>query len=271
MKTNISWLQKNSLFGYFFLAYAISWSISIPMALVSQGILNWKIPFYLHYFCAYGPMLSAVIMTYVTQGKSGLFALLNRLSIRGMKMPWWFAAFSPLIVYFVLVIVFRFVQGEWTNFSLLGDVNFLPNLGVWALFLWIFTYGLGEEIGWRGYALPRLQKNMSALNATLLLGTLWALWHLPFFFYLFEPFIAIGWFFGLMCGAVLLTWLYNSTDGKLLVLVLWHGAFNFITGSAAGDGLVAMVMSTFVMIWAVLLVFIYKPATLSHNSKHIVE
>jgi membrane protease YdiL (CAAX protease family) len=270
MNTKISRLQKYSLPGYFILAYAISWTIGIPLALIAQGKLDWQIPFSVHYFYAYGPMLAAFIMTGLTKGKSGIADIFRRLFKWRMRPVWWIITFSPLLGYLVIVVVQRLIQGEWADFSLLGEVNFLPKLGFGALFLWIFTYGIGEEIGWRGYALPRLQEKMSALSATLVLGALWALWHLPIFFYLFDPAIAIGWFFGLMSGAILFTWIYNSTDGSLLAVALWHGSFNFITASAAGEGLGAAIMSTFVMIWAVALIFIYKPASLSTKEKQVV-
>ena len=271
MNTKTSWLQKNSLLGYFVLAYAISWTIGIPLALIAQGKVDWQIPFPVHYLYAYGPMLSALIMTGFTKGRSGIADIFKRLFKWRMSFGWWMISLSPLAAYFVIVLVQRVIQGEWVDFSLLGEVNFLPNLGIGALSLWIFTYGIGEEVGWRGYALPRLQEKMSALNATLVLGVLWALWHLPIFFYLFDPAIAIGWFFGLMSGAILFTWLYNSTDGSLLAVALWHGTFNFITASAAGEGLGAAIMSTLVMVWAVALIFVYKPANLSAQEKQVIE
>ena len=267
MKTNTSWIQRNSLLGYFVLAYAISWSVGIPLALITQGKVNWNIPFSIHYFYAYGPLLSALIMTGLTKGSEGIAEIFKRLTTFQMKPIWWLVAISPLPAFFLIVVVLRVIQGEWVDLGLLGQVNFLPNLGIGALFLWIFTYGIGEEVGWRGFALPRLQAKMSALNATLVLGVLWALWHLPIFFYLFEPAIALGWFFGLMCGAILFTWMYNSTDGSLLAVALWHGSFNFITASAAGEGLGAAIMSTLVMVWAIVLIFLYKPANLSTHEK----
>ncbi|MBN8580145.1 MAG: CPBP family intramembrane metalloprotease [Anaerolineae bacterium] len=269
MNTNATWLQRNSLTGYFFLAYAISWSIGIPLALIAQEKVNWEIPFAVHYLYSYGPMLAALIMTALTKGKSGMVDIFKRLTTWRMRPVWWLLALSPLPAYFLIVIVLRLIQGTWVDLSLLGQVNFLPNLGIGALFLWIFTYGIGEEVGWRGYALPRLQEKMSALNATLLLGVLWALWHLPIFFYVFDTAIAVGWFFGLMCGAILFTWMYNSTDGSLLAVALWHGSFNFITASGAGEGLGAAIMSTLVMIWAIVLIFIYKPANLSTREKQV--
>jgi len=73
-----------------------------------------------------------------------------------------------------------------------------------------------------------------------------------------------------MCGAILLTWLYNSTGGSIFSVALWHGTFNFITASAAGEGLGAAIMSTLVMVWAVALIFIYKPANLSKQTKQVV-
>lgn len=267
----VVWFQEHSLTGYFLLAYAISWSIGIPLALIAQGKVDWQIPYYVHYFYAYGPTLAALIMTGLTKGSAGIADIFKRLTNWKMSPFWWMVTISPLLGYAVVVLILRLIQGMWIDLSLLGQVNFLPNLGIGALLLWIFTYGIGEEIGWRGYALPRLQARMNSLSATLVLGVLWAAWHLPIFFYLFDPAIAIGWFLGLMCGAILLTWLYNSTGGNLLSVALWHATFNFITASAAGEGLGAAIMSTLVMVWAILLIFIYKPVNLSRRERQAIS
>jgi membrane protease YdiL (CAAX protease family) len=154
----------------------------------------------------------------------------------------------------------------------LGTISFLPYLGGGAWLLWILTNGFGEEIGWRGFALPRLQQRHSALTATLILGSLWAFWHLPFLFYLpnFRAMGLVGFpglALGILCGAIVLTWLYNGTNGSVLAASLWHGAFNFVTASAAGQGTVAMIMSIVVMVWAILIVVVFKPASLSRAPK----
>lgn len=174
MNTKQSWFQRHPLLGYFLLAYAISWAIGIPLGLNPQGKINWQLPFYVHYLYAFGPMLAAFIMTGFTKGKSGISDIFKRLLNWHMHPVWWIVTFSPLAGYLIIVIIQRFIQGTWIDFSLLGQVNFLPNLGFGALILWIFTFGIGEEIGWRGYALPRLQQKMNALSATLVLGLLWA-------------------------------------------------------------------------------------------------
>ncbi len=254
--------MNNSIVGYFILAYGISWIIGIPLALAAQRGNPQSIPFAIHYLYAYGPMLSAIIMTWLTEGSRGIKELFGRILKWRVKLIWWGIAFSPLILLAVVATVQRLIQGTWMDFNLLGQVNFLPDLGVGALFLWVFTFGFGEEIGWRGYALPRLQKDHSALSATLILAVFWALWHLPQFFYLFDTTILVGWFLGLTAGAIVFTWLYNSTEGSIPIVAVWHGAFNFITASAAGEGLIAAILSAIVMVWAVVVIFLFRPANL---------
>jgi membrane protease YdiL (CAAX protease family) len=109
-----------------------------------------------------------------------------------------------------------------------------------TLLVHTITYGIGEETGWRGFALPRLQRERTAIHATHLLAIGWGLWHLPTFFEnaSFTGMGAlelIGWSAGLWMGAIFLTWLYNSSRGSLLVVVLWHGLFNQFAASEASS------------------------------------
>ena len=141
-----------------------------------------------------------------------------------------------------------------------------------ALPLWVLTFGIGEETGWRGFALPRLQESHSPLGATIILWVFWALWHLPLFFYSYEVSILPGFLIGLLAGAINFTWLYNSTDGSILLVALWHGTFNFTTAcSSCKTGLSAAVISTLVMVWAVAIVLFYRsrafPRTIPHGLK----
>jgi membrane protease YdiL (CAAX protease family) len=162
-----------------------------------------------------------------------------------------------------VAVVLGFIQGQWSGFGALGLIEFLPDLGIGALLFWFLTFGFGEETGWRGYALPRLQQGRSPLSATLILWVFWALWHLPLFFYLYDATSVLGLLLGLLAGAVTLTWLYNSTGGSILLVAVWHGAFNFVTGCVACKaGATAAILSTLVMVWAVVLVAWFKPATL---------
>lgn len=262
--------NSRELIAYFVLAYAISWAIGIPLALAKQGIIQPIFPFWFHYLVAYGPLLSALIVTWTTRGPQGMKELWGRIVRWRVGGPWWLVALSPLLIGLVLLLAMNLLSGADISLSALGNLNFLPPLGIGAFFLWILTFGIGEETGWRGFALPRLQKRHNALTATAILAFLWALWHLPQFFYLFEPSIAIGWAIGLFTGAVVFTWLVNSAEGSILIAAIFHGCFNYITASDAGNGLLAAVVSTVVMVWAVIVIFVYKPRSLSRKEKFVV-
>jgi membrane protease YdiL (CAAX protease family) len=253
--------------AYFILAYAISWSIGVPLALGNQGIIPSILPLWMHYFVGYGPMLSALIVTWASQGGPELRELGQRMIKWRVRPIWWMAAVSPLIISLVVVLILNLVTGSQIHLSALGQVHFLPPLGIGALVLWILTFGIGEETGWRGYALPWLQKDRTALYATLILALVWALWHVPQFFYLFDPAIAIGWAIGLLAGAIVFTWLFNSSSGSILIVAIWHGCFNFTTASSAGNGILAAVVSTVVMVWAVVVIVLFKPKDLSKQER----
>ena len=262
--------NSKHLVTYFLLTYVIAWAIEVPLALAKQGVIQSILPQWFHYLVAYAPMLSALIVTWATQGQPGLKELWERITRWRIGGIWWVAAFSPLLLGLVVVLAMNLISPNKISLSELGEVNFLPPLGIGALFLWIFTFGIGEEIGWRGFALPRLQRNHNALSATAILAFFWALWHLPQFFYLFEPGIAMGWAIGLFTGAVVFTWLLNSTNGSILPVAIFHGCFNYVSSSNAGGGLLAAIVSTLVMIWGVAVIFIYKPKMLSSKEKFVI-
>ena len=261
-QTAVSPNDYGNLIAYFVLAYALSWSIGIPLALTHQGIIPAILPQWMHYLIAFGPTLSALIVTGVGQGIPGLKELGKRI-FKWSCLKWWGVAFSPLLFGMFAIWMLNRFTGSEIRLSDLGMVNYLPELGVrGALLLWIFTFGLGEETGWRGFALPRLQKGRSALTATMILSAFWALWHAPQFFYLFDPSMVVGWLVGLFAGAVILTWLYNSSPDNILPVAIWHGCFNFMTASTADIGMLPAVLSAFVIVWAVFVIVRYKPKNL---------
>jgi len=259
-----TWLRQHPLVAYFGLAYAYSWLLSVPLAVAhQQGIVA---PFGLHYFTAWGPLLAAFAVTWLTTGGGGVRKLLARTGAWRIGWLWWLVALSPLLVY-GLVALGMGLFGNWLDFGLLGTVKFLPKLGLVALPLWLLTFGFGEETGWRGFALPHLQQHYNALTASLILGVLWLGWHIPFFFYIYDVATLPGVVLGLLAGTILLTWLYNSTAGSVLAVAVWHATFNYITASGAGVGLVAATLSTLVMVVAVLVVVIWRPEHLSHRQR----
>jgi len=261
--------MKKSIITYFVLAYALSWCAFIPLALSAQGILQ-GVPSWLHFVGAFGPLLAAFFVTWRTNGKAGLRELLGRMTRWRIGLRWiLIAILSPVVLFMIAILILRMVTGTWPNLDQFGFIAEFPRLswiGGWLL--WILTFGLGEETGWRGFALPRLQNSLNARSASLILGLLWAGWHIPVFFYNYEIsfFGILAFLIGILSGSAFLTWLYNSTVGSVLATILWHGAYNAAVAGAQGE-ISAMVTAGIIL----LVIFIgnrYGPETLSHREKH---
>jgi membrane protease YdiL (CAAX protease family) len=275
-QTTVSiWTKKHPVLAYFILAVALSWSVELPLAAAAQGWLNLQIPIAIHYLAAFGPMLAGIVMTWVTGGSGGLKELWGRatkwrVGLTGAA----FAILSPVALFALASIVIRLMGGEWPDLRLLGAVNYLPFLGIAVLPLWLATYGFGEEVGWRGFALPRLQKGRNALSASVILGLMWSLWHVPAFLYL-DTYVKAGGLavfpgvaFGIVMGAIVLTWLYNTTHGSVLMVAVWHALFDLFTAAKAIDAYNSALQSAVIMIGAVIIVVAFKPANLSRVEKH---
>lgn len=261
-----SWFKKVSLVFYFILAYAITWCFELPLVFSTRGLIETRIPMAIHYLGAFGPMLAALIVTALTEGPAGIRALISHGCKWRVQVRYYaFAILAPIALFTLAVLVNRVISGEWPDLSLLGEADYLPYLGtLGALLLWILTYGLGEETGWRGYALPRLQKNYSAATSTLILAVLWAFWHVPAFFYR-DTYIQMGllgfpmFLISITFATMVFTWLYNSTGGSLPLVILFHAFFNWLSVSGAGGDFAGFIMSVPVIIWAIFVVRRYGP------------
>src|SRR5918994_984380 len=214
----VSLIRRHPLISFFVLAYALSWW---PWILYAFGLSPLVI-------ASFGPFLAALVVLAITQGKSGIGGLLRRMvGWRGGIR--WYAAALLLPVGIALAATALNVLlgaqapsaadlGGWTGlFSSFAVVLLIPGLG-----------GTWEEPGWRGFALPSLQAGRSALVASLILGAVWALWHLPL--------LAIGQMGGwdiviIMAWTLVLTWVYNGTGGSVLIVMLFHAMFNTVSGS----------------------------------------
>ncbi len=209
----------------------------------------------------------------MTTGLAGLHNIVRRYAIDRAQLGWLaFCALLPIVLFALAIFLARLINGEWPDILAIGRTNFLPDLGLATWLMWIVTSGIGEETGWRGFALPHLQTRYNTFVSTLLLWLVWALWHLPGFFYL-PSYKSMGlagfpgFALSLLAGAVLFTWLYNSSRGSLLAVALFHGGFNFVTASPASTGTVAMLMGIGVTVAAVLVVVIYKPKNLARCNR----
>jgi membrane protease YdiL (CAAX protease family) len=252
-----NWIKRNSVISYFIIAFTVSWSFEIPLALSQQGIISVQIPMWLHYFASLGPLTAALIMTSLTEGRSGLRNLIARIFKWRVDVRYYaYVILIPVGLFAFAAILNRIITGNWPNLTLLGEVDYLPYLTpLGALGIWLVTFGFGEETGWRGYALPHLQKTRSATTATLILGILWAGWHLPMFFYrdtymqmgiMGFPMLALS----LLFAAMIFTWLYNSTGGSLWIVIVFHAVFNWLTANEAGGQFAGVILSVAIILWA---------------------
>ncbi|MEA2046534.1 MAG: CPBP family intramembrane glutamic endopeptidase [Euryarchaeota archaeon] len=107
-------------------------------------------------------------------------------------------------------------------------------LSMFLVFLYVLFFSvLGEEIGWRGYALPELQANHSALTASLIIGVIWGLWHVPLWWMrgnLHQDIPLTLFMLQIIALSIIFTWMYNNTRGSLLIVHLFHAAVNTTVG-----------------------------------------
>jgi membrane protease YdiL (CAAX protease family) len=149
----------------------------------------------------------------------------------------------------------------WPDLAGFGVIAGLPATTVAVIVLYaVLVNGLGEEIGWRGYALPALQRDRSPLAAVAALSLVWAGWHLPLlplltsFRVISGPALLLLFWLGIFTLSVVLAWIYNRSGGSILMAALFHGLYNVIAGSAAAlDGL-NTIFTVFLMVWAAALV-----------------
>jgi membrane protease YdiL (CAAX protease family) len=251
--------ELRALVVFFALAFALSWSWVIPVAAAHQVVHRgegWPT----HYPALLGPAIAAALVTAWTAGRPGLRDLLARMIRWRVAARWWLVAVSPVAFLGLALIATAATGSSLPSVADFGRFSGTPAIGLLGVLLLVtFVGALGEETGWRGYALPRLQCRFSPLASTLILSVLWFGWHLPQFLVIatyrdLGPVQYVGFFLGLTCGAVVLTWLYNRSGGSILLVAIWHGLYNMVSGTQAATGTLAAVVSTLIMIQGVVLV-----------------
>lgn len=210
---------------YFALTFAFTWFFWGLAVLGARGLIP-ELPGFM-VIGTFGPMVAAVTLTARERGRAGVRSLLGR-AARWRVAPLWYAAaiLGPVLLYLAAIAVHVALGGQPPDLPAL--IGALPAVLLVAVYMLIFV-ALGEEVGWRGYALPALQVRYGALSASVILGVIWAFWHLPQFFnpdtlYSNLPFVLQ---LALQIPlAILITWVYNSTSGSVLMVMLLHAVFN---------------------------------------------
>jgi membrane protease YdiL (CAAX protease family) len=227
-------LARHPLVFFFLIAYAGAWLVELPVVLsrTGTGLLPYTLPRVVVILAIAaatftGPMLSAFIMARVTEGRAGPKRLLRRYVLWRVKLRWYL--FVLLVIPASEVLGAIVLPGVLTSYhpATLGLLLGYPLAFVSTL---VLGGPLGEEPGWRGFALPRLQTACGPLAGSLLLGVLWAAWHLPLFWsgVWTPPTVAdIAMFFVMITLlTVVMTWVFNNANGSLLITMLMHASFN---------------------------------------------
>jgi membrane protease YdiL (CAAX protease family) len=214
-----------SLLSYFVATFALSWGAGVIYVVFQEqveaifGPMGYTNPVFV--FMVYSPAIIGVLMVWRHYGLRGLGSFFRRFSLWGMPRVWWIVLFlgMPAVFYAAAAIA-----GSLTDP--------LPFESVWTLLpalLAMLLIGPVEELGWRGVALPLLQRRLAPLWASLLLGVIVAIWHTPSFLlsgtkqaaWDFWPF-----FFGIIAISVILTPMFNAARGSLAVAFLFHALMN---------------------------------------------
>jgi len=229
----MSLVKRHPIITFFVLTYALTWAIESPLVFLTDSITDTQ-GLILVILASNVPSVMAIVLTAMVFGWGALRKLLGRLLIWRVNPLW----------YLLLVLgPAALVAGVVPLNALLGGPALslgMPLLGIAVFLAFHIVPGsaLGEEIGWRGHVLPRLQSRMSALSAALIIGPIWALWHLPLWLTGEPgrtPTLYAGFVVSVIALSVVLTWVYNSTGGSLLFVVLLHATYNLPITLAIDD------------------------------------
>lgn len=251
-------MRRHPIVSYFVIAFALSWAVWIPMAVAGTRVYQGQ-AWPTHIAGLFGPMAAALIMTGITVGTTGERDLLRRMVLWRVGWTWYLAALSPLAFYAVAVVVPGILGRGWPDLGQMGKFSGLPVVAFPLMWLLLLAAAYGEETGWRGFAAEEMLKTRSFLWTAVVIGLLWALWHVPSMFVI-ENYRQMGatlipmFTLGIVSGSILLTWLYRGTGGSIFLVALWHGSYNLVSGTSAASGIPAAVVSTAVMVWAVIIV-----------------
>jgi len=266
-------LKRHSLMIGIVLMYLYTWTIDLSNA----GILPLKLPFVVTLTVGWGFIFVSLFMTWLTLGKDSMVALFKRFFIWRVQWKWYLVALLLFpVLQFASVALTSWltdIPADYSSPMIRDVVPLSAPLGVlvvpWIVFE-ILTNG--EEMGWRGYVLPRLQARYNALVASLIVGVIWSVWHLPKFFGTGSSSGHSFLWFTLfhLAASILYTWLYNNSRGSLLLVTLFHAASNtagmFLPISfATAGGIMSNLVIVLYVLAAIVVTVTAGPARLSRT------
>jgi uncharacterized protein len=220
-----SGLSIRPLGPFFALAFGLGWgTIALLLLFTEQieaifGPVSGTNPVFI--LAVYSPAIAGVFLVWRHEGIAGLRRFAGRLTLWRMPAAWW--------VFLVLGIPAGKYLGAVMNGTISDPFPFSPWYGVLPALAMTLMIGPVEELGWRGVALPLLQRRLAPLWASLILGTLWGVWHLPAFLLSGTP--QSAWSFGpyvigVLALSIIVTPMFNAARGSLLIPILFHFQMN---------------------------------------------
>ncbi|MBC7895831.1 MAG: CPBP family intramembrane metalloprotease [Cytophagaceae bacterium] len=269
-------IRRYPLAVFFVIACGLSWLIWAPLWLPAVGVSGLPTLPYHHALGALGPIAAAFLVSGAVGGRASTGDLARRMVLWRGRAVWVLVALLAPFALLALAMSATSLLGEGRgSLARLGTSREFPELSAIAFLTYnIVSFGLGEEVGWRGFALPRLQARHNALTSSLLLTVGWALWHIPLFAY--RPGYTgmgaagvAGWLFSLVTGSILLTWLYNESEGSLLTVALFHASMDVVFTTDGTSPMVVNAIGALTTLWGVVIVIVAGPRFLSRKGKMV--
>jgi membrane protease YdiL (CAAX protease family) len=278
------WMARHPVACGFALMFVCTWPVDLWAAASSHG---WAppIPAVLPLLVGYGFVVAAVAMTWLLDGRGGVGVLLRRFLVWRVGLFWYAVVLlGPAVVDLAAIGLDALLAGRAPDFGqTFGHRLVGSSMALWVAIPLFLVFGAltnGEEIGWRGYALPRLLERPGiweqhrALVASVVVGVVWALWHVPKFLTAGSAEDYPFWIFvlAMVAKSIVYTWVFVGTRGSLLTVTLLHAAWNTadvflpLLPAATGDSRALVIAVGLQCLVAVVLVVVTGPARLSRTA-----
>lgn len=213
-------MKRQPLVIFFIAAFALPWFVWGTSIAQNAGLISWHIPESLAFW------LGLPIATYGTAALTGGWPAVKDLLLRLIRVKvnwlWYVVAIGLPIVMGAVLVGLGILIGSPAGVGVLVPAGALAGALLLNTWEWLIT----EETAWRGYALPRMQRKLNPLTASLVLGVVWGLWHLPLFFIpdSFQSRIPfLGFLLSTVATSVIIGWIFNHARGSVLIVALFHG------------------------------------------------
>jgi membrane protease YdiL (CAAX protease family) len=271
MKTTKDFIRRHAVLMYYVLTFAISWG-AIPVVVGRDGIpITADQAVVVGMAVLLGPSVASILLTGLASGREGFRELISRLLRWRVRARWYAVALltAPLSTGALLLALSPF-SPEFVPalFSADNQVAFLLTGIAGGL-----AVGFFEELGWTGFAIPRLRERYGVLTTGLVVGLLWGAWHFILFWErdsfsgaLPLALLLAGLFSWLPAYRVLMLWVYDHTE-SLLVAILMHGSLTatllIIDPSLTGEGLLTFILGRAAVLW----IFVGAVAVVSRGQR----